>query len=253
MSDDHQIVSVEAVQIQQADDSDVPLHPFVIAAQAHGGMTPENIERMMDLQERHEARIAKHEFDSARSRLLANLPPVIKKNRRVSFGNTQYSYADLPQVMRSVMPALEMHGFSVSWRNESEKHAEGVTCILSHRSGHEVRNTRNAAVESKKGQSAVQSAQSTVTYLQRQTLLAILGIVTDDMPDADEPPAEQSPDDIDPQLTLRALTGLRNLGVSTTDAVTHVGRPVDQWTVGDFGRLKAWAKGAKENINEASE
>jgi predicted transcriptional regulator len=238
MSDDHEIIPAESVEIVDADYVEV-LHPLVRSMQSQVGMTPENIERMMDLQERYESKIAKQEFEAARSRLLSDLPPVIAKNRRVSYGSTQYSYADLPQVIRSVMPALQAHGFSVSFRNESDSRTEAVTCILSHRGGHEATNTRKAAVEPKKGQSAVQSAQSTVTYLQRQTLLAILGVVTDDMPDADERP-KPSPTVVDELRNLRALNKLRQeYGVDVEEAEEYLGQ-VKDWTAADIARIPAW-------------
>lgn len=244
MSDDHEIIPAGDVEIVDADYAEV-LHPLVRSMQSQVGMTPENIERMMDLQERYESKIAKQEFESARSRLLSDLPPVIAKNRRVSYGSTHYSYADLPQVMRSVMPALQAHGFSVSFRNESDSRTEAVTCILSHRGGHEATNTRKAAVEPKKGQSAVQSAQSTVTYLQRQTLLAILGVVTDDMPDADERP-KPSPTTVDENRNLRVLAKLRREhGITSEEAEEYLGR-VAHWTAADIARIPAWLESRKK-------
>ena len=241
MSDDHAIINADAVEIVDADPVEV-LHPLVRAMQSQGGMTPENIERMMDLQERYEARVAKQEYEAVRSRLLADLPPVIRKNRRVSFGNTNYSYADIPQIMRSIMPALRAHGFSISWRNESDPRSETVTCVLSHRGGHEATNTRKAPVEAKKGQSGVQSAQSTVTYLQRQTLLALLGVVTDDMPDADEAP-QPSPVAVDVNRNLRAVERLRKkYGVSDDEAVEHIGREVRDWTTDDLMQISRWVE-----------
>jgi hypothetical protein len=240
MSDDHTaIIPAEAVEIVENHQPEV-LHPLVQSMQARGDLTPENIERMMDLQERHEARIAKHEFDAARARLLNDLPPVISKNRRVAFGNTRYSYADLPQVIRSVMPALRAHGFSVSWRNESDSRTEAVTCILSHCGGHEIENTRKAVVEPKKGQSAVQSSQSTVTYLERHTLLSILGVVTDDMPDADEP-QKPAPTTVNTRRNANVCTRLRKEhGIDASEAVEFIGKPVAEWTAADIDRIPGW-------------
>ncbi|MCP3884180.1 MAG: hypothetical protein GY700_01650 [Propionibacteriaceae bacterium] len=237
MSDNHAIIEAEAVAITEPEPVEV-LHPLVQAMQARGDLTAENLERMMDLQERHEAKLAKAEFETARARLLDDLPAVVPKNRTVKYASTHYTYADLPQIIRHVMPALRAHGFSISWHNKSGKGHESVTCVLSHRAGHEATNTRASTVDPKKGQSSVQSAQSTVTYLQRQALLALLGIVTDDMPDADEHPAVD-PTTVDIARNQRAVTWLRREhGISASDAEEHIGRPVSQWTADDLIKLR---------------
>lgn len=242
MTDEHAIVKAETIEIQprQAEDSDV-LHPMVRAMMSRPDFGPEEMGKMMELQERWERGQAEKAYHAARARLLADLPPVVKKNKRVVFNSTRYSYADLPQIMRSVMPALERHGFSLSWRNDGDGRAESVTCILTHCGGHSESNTRRCVVEQKKGTSAVQSAQATVTYLQRQALAALLGVVTDDMPDADQRRPASSPDHIDAARNLKALTRLRKEhGISADKAEAELGKPVSEWTRADLAKIPEW-------------
>jgi len=242
MTDEHAIVDAETVEIQprQTDDGDV-LHPMVRAMMSRPDFGPEEMGKMMALQERWERGQAEKAYHAARSRLLADLPPIIKKNKHVAFNATRYSYADLPQIMRSVMPALERHGFSLSWRNNGDGRTESVTCIITHCGGHSESNTRSVPVEQKKGMSAVQSAQATVTYLQRQALAALLGVVTDDMPDADERRPASSPDHVDAARNLRALTRLRKEhGISADDAEAELGKPVAEWTRADLAKIPEW-------------
>lgn len=240
MSDHHEIIPAGEVRIVDEQQQDDMLHPMVRAMMSRPDFGTDDMGKLMELQERYEATQAKRAYKSARAALLSDLPAVVKKNRHVSFNATQYSYADLPQVMRAVMPALERHGFSIAWRNDGDGRTEAVTCILSHRLGHSEENTRRCAVEVKKGMSAVQSAQATVTYLQRQALASILGVVTDDMPDADEAPkATQTA--IDVNRNLRAVARLKKeYGIEAKEAEAHVGRPVRDWTTGDLMRISRW-------------
>lgn len=245
MSDDHEIIPVEAVAIE-APSQQQDLHPLVRTLVAQGDLTPETMQQLMDIQERHDAMVAERIFNDARARLLDDLPAVVAKNREVQYnGRKQYSYADLPQIMRAVMPALRKHGFNVSWTNAREERDEVVTCHLSHRCGHSATNTRRGTVESRKGQSAVQASQSTVTYLQRHSLLAILGIVTDDAPDADETPTVSSPprpDAVDVKANMDLQRRLRTNGLSVQDAEGLAGSPCKEWTAEQVERVRQWAR-----------
>ena len=251
MSDDHEIVEAESVEITRDERDEDVLHPMVRAMMSRPDFGPEEMGRMMELQERWEAGQAKKAYQAARSALLADLPAVVKKNKHVAFGTTRYSYTDLPQLMRVVMPALEQHGFSLEWRNEGDGRVESVTCILSHRLGHSESNTRRCAVEPKKGMSAVQSAQATVTYLQRHTLAAILGVTTDDAPDADA--STVAPTSIDVHRNLRAVSRLQHRGIAITDAEEYIGRQSPEWTSADLDRLSQWIRGRESEQETAGE
>lgn len=240
MSDDHEIVVAEPAPIRQ----DERLHPMVQAVIAQGASV-EQLRDLMQLQREHEAHIARQAFSDARRRLLDDLPPLVAPDRRVDIrGGAKYRYASLPQVMTAVTPALRRHGFSVSWRTDTDNRDIVVTCVLSY-GGHDETCTRQSPPDSKGAKSPVQASQSTVTYLQRHTLLALLGVVTGDAPDADDR-TPTDPDAIDPQLTLRAITGLRRLGIAIEDAEEHLGRPTSEWTVGDYETIRAWAKERKQ-------
>lgn len=241
MSNDHEIVPVNEIEIKPADDG---LHPLV-QAMIERNPSIEDLRALMALQRDHEAHQAKKAFDAARVRLLEDMPPMVSTDRRVDIrGGAKYRYASLPHIMEVITPALRRHGFAVSWRTSEEGHNITVTCLLSY-CGHDEKCSRTAPPDNKGGKSAVQSSQSTVTYLQRHTLLSLLGVVTGDAPDADEPP-RPSADTIDPSLTLRAITGLRRRGIPIDDAEDHIGKPTSKWTVGDYATLKTWvAEAAK--------
>lgn len=239
--DEHEIVSVDEIEIQPAQDGLHPLVQAVVQAVTQQDCGVDALERLMALQERHEAREAKRAFDAARVRLLSDLPPLVAPDREVSIPRgARYRYASLPQIMSTVMPALKRHGFAVSWRTDETERDIEVTCVLSY-CGHDETCSRRAPPDNRGNKSQVQAGQSTVTYLQRHTLLALIGVVTGDAPDADEPP-QQAPDTVDPLATLRAITGIRKRNISIDDAEEHLGRVSDQWTLADIERLRGWVR-----------
>jgi hypothetical protein len=226
MSDDHQIVKA----------GENELHPL-IQASIDVGATVDDLHRMMDLQVRHENRMAKKEFDAAIQRLIEDLPVFVGHNKK---GHNS-DYADLPQVMSAITPALRKHGFGLRWKTNNDGKNEVVTCLLSY-GGYTDETTRAAPPDKKGGKSDVQASQSTVTYLQRRTVLQALGIVTADMPDADDTQSEVNPDKIDIAKNLEASTFIRRKGRSVDEACEMVGRPVREWTAADLDKLREWVK-----------
>jgi hypothetical protein len=138
------------------------------------------LEKFMDLQERHERNQARKAFDAAISAAKAEIP-VITKNRVVDFtstkGRTHYAHEDLAGIARVVDPILSRHGLSYRFRTSSEiNQPVSVTCIVSHRDGHSEENTLCAGRDGSGNKNDIQQIGSTITYLQRYTLKAALGL-----------------------------------------------------------------------------
>lgn len=240
MSEAHEIIEPDAIEIQPTPEGLHPLVQQLMERSTADGLAPvDQLRELMQLQREHEAHSAKKAYHAALMRLHEDLPPLVSTDRAVNISRgARYRYASLPHIMTVITPHLRRHGFTVSWRTDHIGTDIAVTCILSY-GGHDERCTRQGPPDAKGGKSPTQAGQSTVTYYQRHTLLALLGIVTGDAPDVDDapPPCET---DIDPQATLRAVTGLTRRGISVDDASIHVGTAVDQWTLGDIERLRAW-------------
>jgi hypothetical protein len=144
------------------------------------GATPETLEKLIAVQERWEANEARKAFEEAMSAAKAKIPE-IKKNRKVDFtsrnGRTNYQYEDLSTIMNVVCPILSEHGLSVRYRTTAEPNQPiSVTCIISHRMGHSEENTLMAGRDDSGNKNSIQAIGSTVTYLQRYTLKAALGL-----------------------------------------------------------------------------
>lgn len=144
------------------------------------GASVETLTQLMVLQERWEANQARKAFDEAMAAAKARMPAIVK-TRKVDFttakGRTNYQYEDLASIMNQIGPVLSANGLSVRYRTQAEPNQPiSVTCIISHRMGHSEENTLMAGRDDSGNKNSIQAIGSTVTYLQRYTLKAALGL-----------------------------------------------------------------------------
>lgn len=142
------------------------------------GADIDKLAKLMELQERWEANLARKAFNAAMAAFKRN-PPTIVKNKVVSFGSganaTKYSHATLDNVTEVITAALSAVGISHKWKvSQSEQIA--VTCVLTHELGHSEETTLRAGADTSGSKNSIQAIGSTVTYLQRYTLLAAVGM-----------------------------------------------------------------------------
>jgi hypothetical protein len=158
-----------------------PLTPMDMLDRAlANGASVEVMERLMGLQERWEKNQARKDFDEAMAAAKSEIP-VIFKNREVDFtsakGRTNYRHEDLAGIARTVDPILAKQGLSYRFRTSSlPNEPVTVTCIVSHRSGHSEENSLAAGRDDSGNKNSIQAVGSTITYLQRYTLKAALGL-----------------------------------------------------------------------------
>lgn len=139
----------------------------------------DKLEKLMQLQERWQAQQARKEFLNAISRFQAMCPP-IEKTKRVAFGNTKYSYAPLGEIAATIKKAMADNGLSHRWEIGEDADNIVVTCIISHVDGHSEKTTMKGGKDGSGNKNAIQSSGSTVSYLQRYSLIGALGISTAD-------------------------------------------------------------------------
>ncbi len=153
---------------------------FQIAAQK--GYEPAFIEKMMELQERHEANEAKKAFFEAFANFKAEMPPV-KKDKYNKFFDSWYT--SLGMLLDTYNPILGKHGLSLQFPTpKQDDKSMTVECRLSHRLGHTETVTMTgpidvAAIGKQSGQRSrnpMQDLKSTFTYLRSATCEAILGV-----------------------------------------------------------------------------
>lgn len=133
------------------------------------------LKELLELRERYEAIEARKAFVSAMNAFKQN-PPVITKNKDVAFGNTRYSHATLDHVCDAVIQGLSAHGISHRWKVTQDAEWITVTCVVTHEQGHSEETTLKGCADNSGSKNPVQAIASTVTYLQRYTLLAATGL-----------------------------------------------------------------------------
>ncbi len=159
---------------------------LMIKAMKEGGMDLEKLEKMMDLQTKWEANQARKAYTQAMSDFKKN-PPEIEKDRHVEFktstGKTEYNHASLGNVTAKINTALGVCGLSAAWTTDQTEKGVSVTCKITHVLGHFETTTLTAACDSSGGKNAIQALGSTISYLERYTILALTGLATHEMDD----------------------------------------------------------------------
>jgi len=154
-----------------------------------GGGDIESLKEMMALQKEHDAYQAKKAYTKAMAAFKAN-PPTIIKDKKVGFkskkpgaGSTNYSHATLGNVAKQIGKAMGTHGLSASWPlNQTEKGIT-VTCTITHELGHSESTSLFAGSDNTGNKNSIQAIGSTISYLQRYTILALTGLATEDQDD----------------------------------------------------------------------
>lgn len=150
-----------------------PMAMLQLAVQ--NGASVEQLERLMALNERHEANEAKKAFVAALNAFKQN-PPEVVKNKQVGFGKTTYSHATLEDASAIIGAALSQHGISHRWNVEQTEGKVKVTCILTHSMGHSESVSMEAGLDNSGSKNSIQALGSTVSYLQRYTIFASAGL-----------------------------------------------------------------------------
>lgn len=145
------------------------------------GANLKEIKELMDLQERWEATEARKAYNKAMAEFKTN-PPEINKDKTVKYGNTKYNHASLYNVTEKINSELSKYGLSASWTTQ-QNGSISVTCKITHVKGHSEETTLSAPSDTSGSKNAIQAIGSTITYLQRYSLLSILGLATYDQDD----------------------------------------------------------------------
>jgi hypothetical protein len=148
---------------------------MLIERASQQGASIEQMQQLFDLKLRVEADEARKAFNEAMAKFKHN-PPRINKNVQKKAGNIDLHYASLDNVVDMVAPALSAVGIRHRWENKQYDGLISVTCILSHDLGHSESTTLAALPDGSGSKNSIQAIASTVTYLQRYTLLGATGL-----------------------------------------------------------------------------
>ena len=177
-----QVVDAPAAVVHQ------PHTPDSLLAMAIQRGTPmDQLEKLMDLQDRWNKEQAKKEFFRAMKDFQSEIP-VITKNKNVYYESkdrtkpaTNYNYAELDFIVEAIKPFKHRHGFSNEWKYKHFKDDKGtpmidVTCVVNHEGGHSESVSMQGPHDDSGHKNVIQQRGSTVTFLQRYTLIAAYGL-----------------------------------------------------------------------------
>jgi len=161
-----------------------------LASMKEMGLTIQDMKDMLELQKDYEAMEAEKLFNVALADFKAE-DILITKDKFVGYENndgttTGYSHASLGNIVEIAVPFMSMHGLSHRWKTEQ---AEGgvvkVTFVLTHIAGHSEETSLQASPDGSGKKNAIQQVSSTITYLERYTMLAGTGLAVQDQNDDD--------------------------------------------------------------------
>lgn len=129
---------------------------------------------------RLKAEQARMDFDAAVSAAKSEIKPIARN----ATGHNNKKYADFSAIAREVDPILSKHGLSYRFRSKQEGSQISITCCLSHKGGHTEETTLFGPADTSGSKNAIQAIGSTTTYLQRYTLVLMLGLAASSDDDA---------------------------------------------------------------------
>lgn len=195
---------------------------MLLAMAVQQGADLDRLERLMALQERWDANEARKAFVEAMTAFKAE-PLEIFKRKEVGYTTKEgdfvgYKHATLADVTDVVVPAMARHGLSHRWDVEQRDGRVFVTCVVTHRQGHSETVKLDSAPDASGKKNAIQQVASAIQYLQRYSLLAIVGLATKDTNDDDGRGTGENLDDDEAAKVSALVDGLKHeLHQTTTD------------------------------------
>jgi hypothetical protein len=157
-----------------------------LVQQADGKIDVDKLEALLKVQMQWEANEAKKSYVVAMA-AFKEKPPEILKDKNVKYhtqkGDVDYKHATLHNVTTCINKALSEHGLTAAWVTSQANGSVKVTCKITHIMGHSEETCLDAPPDTTGSKNAIQAIGSTVTYLQRYTLLALTGLATADQDD----------------------------------------------------------------------
>lgn len=159
------------------------------------GASLEQLERLMALQERWEANEARKAFVKAMAAFKSE-PIIVSKDGEVDFTNktgqrTNYRHATLANVVDAVVSRMGKFGLSHKWDAKQTDGAVMVTCVITHELGHSESVSLSGPRDDSGNKNVLQQVASSMTYLQRYTLMSLCGLASREMDDDAEAAAER--------------------------------------------------------------
>lgn len=165
--------------VPEAQALSTPLRMLEIAVSQNADIA--KLEKLMDLHRAWEANEARKAFVAAMAQFKAEPMNILKRKDVNIPGGAKFKHATLADVVDGVVSNLSKYELSHKWITEQEGDAITVTCVITHAAGHSESTQLKAPPDAGPGRNKIQAIGSTITYLQRYTLMAVCGLAAKDM------------------------------------------------------------------------
>ncbi|KAB0668968.1 single-stranded DNA-binding protein [Oryzomonas sagensis] len=166
---DNEITTIPAASITPMD--------LIVRAQ-HSNASIDQMQQLFDLQLRYEANEARKAYNDAMANFREKAPAIAKTRT-----GHNIKYAGLSESIEAIQPLLSQFGLSHQWKTRQDGNLITVECTVTHRMGHSESTSLSSSPDTSGSKNAIQAIGSTVSYLERYTLYAILGLSSRDMDD----------------------------------------------------------------------
>ena len=139
----------------------------------------ENLERLLEMQTRWEEREAKKAFVQAMTALQSEIPVIVKSSKvNDRNGRLLYKFAPLDQIVRTVQPLAQKHGFSHKFDFKPDENGITTICIVTHLHGHSEPTTVHIPSTTGMNTNSAQDAGIMQQYGMRYAYCGAYGITT---------------------------------------------------------------------------
>ena len=173
--------------------------------QSDGKIDAAGLKELLAVQMDWEANEARKAYHEAMAGFHAEAPKIIKQR-----DGHNGKYAGLSDIVSVIAPIESKYGLSHTWVTSVSEKEIKVTCKITHVLGHTETTELTAAPDTSGSKNAIQALGSTITYLERYTLKAALGLAEsgqdDDGNGTGEKPPFEIPDPSDKeQIVIEAI------------------------------------------------
>jgi len=206
----------QAKKLERIQTTITPVDMLGTVIERGGDINIDQLTKLIELNERYQQSEAQKTFNIAMSEFRSKVTSV--KKTKEAFN---YYYADLNEIVKTIQPVLKESGLSHSFRTKYDENGIHVTCVIKHIDGHEESTTLSGGPDVSGSKNTVQAIGSTVTYLSRYTLMAMLGLAAVDDDDGASADEKMPVDLITPDQVKDIKSKIEKAGV-TEDRVTNV-------------------------------
>ncbi|WP_280564696.1 ERF family protein [Chromohalobacter sp. 48-RD10] len=159
--------------VAQSDQDSTAIIQVIERAALNPDVNIDKMERLLQMQERVLDRQALMAYSAAMAAMQTELPSIAERGQ----GNNGH-YATLEDIVDTVRPIMQKHGFVVSFRIQTQERAIQVTGVLMHQDGHREETSMLLPADVSGNKNAVQAFGSSTSYGKRYVLCALLNITT---------------------------------------------------------------------------